>query len=126
MPATTHLPTICQRQCKNLKYHRYLYRRINAAGTDTRVPETTLIRLDKRLVSLMKKTSPEMLIQQLHKVIGDDKKIMSAMMQNPDLFSALLMLRAADELGIDIDVTVGDVLECFGVDKQTDIFSFPF
>ncbi|MCK5189318.1 MAG: hypothetical protein KAR12_04620, partial [Methylococcales bacterium] len=90
------------------------------------LPEKTLIKLDKKLVSLMKKTSPEMLIQQLHKVIGDDKKIMSAMMQNPDLFSALLMLRAADELGIDIDVTVGDVLECFGVDKQTDIFSFPF
>ncbi len=90
------------------------------------LPEKTLIKLDKKLASLLKKTSPEMLIQQLHKVIGDDEKIMSAMMLNPDLFSALLMLRAADELGIDIDVTVGEVLECFGVDKQTDIFSFPF
>ena len=47
-------------------------------------------------------------------------------MLNPDLLSALLMLRAADDLSIDIDVTVGDVLECFGVNKQTDIFSFPF
>jgi hypothetical protein len=90
------------------------------------LPEKILIKLDKKLTSLLKKTSPEMLIQQLHKVIGDDKDIMSAMMINPDLFSALLMLRAADELSVDIDVTVGDVLECFGVDKQTDIFSFPF
>jgi len=90
------------------------------------LPEKTLIKLDKKLTTLLKKTSPEMLIQQLHKVLGDDKDIMSAMMINPDLFSALLMLRAADELGVDIDVTVGDVLECFGVDKQTDIFSFPF
>ena len=90
------------------------------------LPEKTLIKLDKKLASLLKKTSPEMLIQQLNKVIGDDKDIMSAMMLNPDLFSALLMLRAADELSIDIGVTVGDVLECFGVDKQTDIFSFPF
>ena len=65
-----------------------------------------------------------MLVKQLKKVIGDDDKIMSAMMQNPDLFSALMMLRAADELNIDIDVSVGDVLDCFGVDKQTDLFSF--
>lgn len=90
------------------------------------IPEKTLIKLDKKLASLLKKTSPELLIQQLGAVIGDDKKVMAAMMLNPDLFTALLMLSAADELGIDIDITVGDVLECFGVDKQTDIFSFPF
>ena len=90
------------------------------------IPEKMLIKLDKKLASLLKKTSPEMLIQQLHKVIGNDKNIMSAMMLNPDLFTALLMLNAADELGIDIEVTVGDVLDCFGVNKQADIFSFPF
>ena len=90
------------------------------------IPEKTLIKLDKKLASLLKKTSPELLIQQLGTVIGDDKKVMTAMMLTPDLFSALLMLRAADELGIDIDVTVGEVLDCFGVDKQNDIFSFPF
>ena len=88
------------------------------------IPKKVLVKLDKRLESLFKKTSPEMLVKQLKKVIGDDDKIMSAMMQNPDLFSALMMLRAADELNIDIDVTMGDVLDCFGIDKQTDLFSF--
>ena len=88
------------------------------------IPEKVLIKLDKKLESLFKKTSPEMLVKQLKKVTGDDDKIMSAMMQDPDLFTALMMLRAADELNIDIDVSVGDVLDCFGIDKQTDLFPF--
>lgn len=93
------------------------------------IPEKVLIKLDKKLESLFKKTSPETLVKQLEKVIGDDEKIMSAMMQDPDLFTALMMLRAADELNIDIDVSVGDVLDCFGVlkrneFKQTDLFPF--
>jgi hypothetical protein len=90
------------------------------------LPEKVLIKLDKKLEVLFKKTSPEMLVEQLQKVIGDDKNLLSAMMQEPDLFTALLMLTAADELGLDINVSVGDVLECFGIDKQTDLFSFPF
>lgn len=90
------------------------------------LPEKVLIKLDEKLESLFKKTSPEMLVEQLKKVIGDDKNLLSAMMQEPDLFTALLMLTAADELGIDINVSVGVVLESFGIDKQTDLFSFPF
>jgi len=90
------------------------------------LPEKVLIKLDKKLQSLFQKTSPEMLVEQLKKVIGDDENVLLAMMQTPDLFTALLMLTAADELDIDINVSVGDVLDCFGIDKQTDIFSFPF
>lgn len=81
------------------------------------IPEKILVKLDKRLESLLKKTSPEMLIQQLSKVTGDDGTIFSAMMQNPNMFTALLMLTAANDLAIDINVSVGDVLEGFGINK---------
>jgi ketosteroid isomerase-like protein len=90
------------------------------------IPEPILRKLDKKLESLLRKTSPEMLVDQLKKEIGEDAKVMSAMMQQPDLFTALLMQRAARDLGIDIDVSIGDVLDIFGVEKQTDLFSLPF
>lgn len=90
------------------------------------IPEKVLKKLNKKLESLLKITSPEVLVKQLKQTLGDDQNVLNTMMQEPDIFMALLMLKAADELGIDIDVSVGDVLDCFSVDKQTDIFSFPF
>jgi hypothetical protein len=90
------------------------------------ISENILLKLNKKVESLLRKTSPEMLAEKLRKKMGNDENIMLAMMQQPDLFSALLMLGAAEELGIDIGVSIGDVLEKFGVDKQADMFSFPF
>jgi hypothetical protein len=88
------------------------------------LPDEIFFRLNKKIESLAKKTSPERLVQELNKVIGHNQKILHAMMQNPHLFTALMMLRAADDLGINIDVSVEDVLACFDVDKQT--VPFPF
>lgn len=82
------------------------------------LPDPIFHKLNKKLAALTQKTSPERLVQELDKVVGRDDKILYAMMQDPDLFTALMILRAADELGIDIDVSVEDVLECFEVGKN--------
>jgi len=75
--------------------------------------------------SLFKKTSPERLVNELNHMLGNNAAIISAIMQDPDLFTALMLVKAADELKIDIDVTVDDVLQHFDVGKKT-ASSFPF
>ncbi len=89
------------------------------------LPDELFFKINKRIESLAKKTSPERLVQELGKVIGHhNRHILFAIMQDPDLFTALMIVRAADELGIRIDVSVEDVLACFGVENKTN--SFPF
>lgn len=83
------------------------------------IPDEVYAKLQKKITSLMKKTSPEKLVQELSDIVGDSSIIFHAISQNPDLFMALIILKAADTLGIDIDVNVTDVLERFGVDKNT-------
>ena len=90
------------------------------------LPEDIFYKLNKKIKILIKKTTPERLIKELGSVTGDNENILLAMMQEPDLFSSLLIIRAADDLDIDIDVSVEDVLECFGVNKQTSPYPFPF
>ncbi|NOT13681.1 MAG: hypothetical protein HOP23_17965 [Methylococcaceae bacterium] len=87
------------------------------------VPDEIFYKLNKKLETLAKKTTPERLIQELSKVIGHDANILQAMMLNPDLFMALLILKAADELGVNIDVRTEDVLACFGVVNKPRSFS---
>ena len=41
----------------------------------------------------------------------------------PEILYAFLMLKAADDLGLDIDVTAEEIIECFKDQKPT---SFPF
>jgi hypothetical protein len=41
----------------------------------------------------------------------------------PEILYAFLMLKAADDLGLDIDVTAEEIIECFEDQKPT---SFPF
>lgn len=88
------------------------------------IPENIMLELDDKFDSLLTETSPEMLVELLKSEAGDEKDLISSMMKRPDLFTALLMYHAAKELGIDITVNIGDVLEQFGVAKQADFFSF--
>lgn len=90
------------------------------------LPDGVLIKINDMVGSFSQTTSPEQLINELMKTVGNNEPILLAMMQNPDLFSALLILRAADKLGIDIGVSLDDVLECFEVGKKTSRFPFPF
>lgn len=88
------------------------------------IPEKILIALEKKIESLTRKTSPEHLAEDLIKETGDAEKILIAMAKNPDLFIALMLVKAANSLQIDIDVSFADVFDVFAVNEQND--SFPF
>ena len=90
------------------------------------LPDEVFHRIDKKADALVQKISPERLVQELNKIIGHNRNILFAMMKDPDLFTALMLLKAADDLSIDVDVTVEDILEYFDVDNQTGSFPFPF
>jgi hypothetical protein len=87
------------------------------------IPNRVYDKLQKKITALIKKTSPEKLVQGLNNDV-DKNNILHAISQNPDLFMALIILKAADALSIDIDVSVADVLKRFGVDNKTG--SMPF
>jgi hypothetical protein len=83
------------------------------------IPDKVYDKLQKKITALIKKTSPEKLVQGLNNDTEDNINILQAISHNPDLFMALIILKAADVSGIDIDVSVNDVLKSFGVDKKT-------
>jgi hypothetical protein len=88
------------------------------------IPDEVLIKLNKTIESLSKKTSIEQVAIDLMQSVGNNQNIMMAIMEDPELFSALMVVKSADKLGINIDVSIDDVLKCFGVGKNTG--SFPF
>ena len=90
------------------------------------VPEQAFNKVNKKLDALFKTTSPEKLIQQLQKVTGNNENILMAMMQNPDVFSALMIIKAADETGVDIDVSVEDIIDYFDINAKNSSSPFPF
>lgn len=83
-----------------------------------------LNKLDKKAGALTQKISPEYLVQDIMKTTGNNHNILLAMMKNPEIFTAVLMLRAANDLGIDTGVSIQNIIECFNIDKKTS--SFPF
>jgi len=88
------------------------------------IPDEVLIKLNKTIESLSKKTSVERVAIDLMQSVGNNQNIMMAIMEDPELFSALMVVKSADKLGINIDVSIDDVLKCYGVGKNTG--SFPF
>lgn len=91
------------------------------------VPESIMIKIDQKLEKLLTKISPERLFRDLSKSVGNDSNVLVAIMNNPDLFTALMMLRAADELGFDVNISVADVLDYFDAQQSsTPSFPFPF
>lgn len=91
------------------------------------VPESIMIKIDQKLEKLLTKISPERLFRDLSKSVGNDGNVLVAIMNNPDLFTALMMLRAADELGFDLNISVTDVLDYFDAQSSsTPSFPFPF
>ncbi|MCK5663000.1 MAG: hypothetical protein KAI17_05910, partial [Thiotrichaceae bacterium] len=85
-----------------------------------------MIDLNNKADSIMKKTTPEKLIQDLMKKAANKEAVIIAMMQNPDILSALILLKAADELKIDIEVGLDDVIEVFEISMDSNPFPFPF
>ena len=88
------------------------------------IPDAVLMDLNNTIESLAKTTSVEQVGSELAEIVENDHNIMLAIMKDPDLFSALMVVKSADQLGIDIEVSINDVLHCFGVGKKTR--SFPF
>jgi len=66
---------------------------------------------------LMMETTPEQLVEDLTQDSDNNEHILIAMMQDPDLFSALIVIKAAIGLGIDIKLSINDVLGFFNVEQ---------
>jgi len=81
------------------------------------IPEKILISLENKIESLTRATTPERLAEDLIKETGSVETVFFAMTKNPDLFMALMLVKAANNLKIDIDVSFTDVLEEFAVIK---------
>ncbi len=90
------------------------------------IPEDVLNSLQNKIESLTRKTSPDRLAEDLIKETGATEKILNSMTKNPDLFIALMLVKAANSLNIDIDVSFTDVLDEFADNKQNNSFPFPF
>ncbi|MCK5831334.1 MAG: hypothetical protein KAH20_13650 [Methylococcales bacterium] len=71
-----------------------------------------LIQLQEPVERLSKQTSLEQIAQLLN---HDDNDILLAMMQEPDLFNALIVVKAAEQSGIEINIGIEKVLEYFDV-----------
>lgn len=89
------------------------------------LPTAVFEKLQKKLQDIMRKSSPERMINTINKSLS--KPIdPSFILLNPDAFVALLMLQAAAELGIDTGVTGDQVIEFCNVGNGSKPPSFPF
>lgn len=76
--------------------------------------------------SLMKKVTPEKLVEGFLAKIKNKESFLLALMQEPDILSALMLIKAADQLKIDIDVSIDDIIEVFDISSGNRGFPFPF
>jgi len=85
------------------------------------IPDDALLKLTEKADELMMETTPEQLIEDLtfaeDNHDNDNEQILLVMMQNPDLYSALMMLKAANVLSIEINLGIDDVLVFFDQQK---------
>ncbi len=79
------------------------------------IPEDKLINLTDETEALTLTTTPEQLVDALIKQSDHQQAVLHAMMVQPDLYSALLVIKAADSLGIKIKSSATDVLKSFEV-----------
>jgi hypothetical protein len=79
------------------------------------LPDDLFDQLEKKTLEITKKTSPERML----KIIAADyiennlTLILNLLNDDPEVLYAFVMLKAADDLGIDIGVTAKDIIECF-------------
>jgi len=81
------------------------------------IPEDELLKVMDKSDELMMETTPEQLVEDLTQDSDNNEHILIAMMQDPDLFSALIVIKAAIGLGIDIKLSINDVLGFFNVEQ---------
>lgn len=83
--------------------------------------------IDVKVEALCQQVSPEQLIEDLSPEHAKNSKLLVSIVNDPNLYTALMMLKAAEELSIDVGISVDEVLSFFNVDKPARrFFSFPF
>lgn len=88
--------------------------------------ESEMVKLNNKAELIMKKVTPEKLIQGVMKKVANNEAILMAVMLNPDILSALMLLKAAEELNMEIEVDIDDVMDAFNINESSKPFSFPF
>ena len=70
------------------------------------LPDELYHKLGKKTVEIIQKNSPEKMIKLLAaQYLNNDIALMNKLFSNLDIVNAFLMLKAADDLGINIDVS---------------------
>lgn len=90
------------------------------------IEHSVMMKLNNRAESIMKKLTPEKIIHKLIKKSTDKEAVLIAMMQNSDIFSALMLIKAAEELKINIGVGIDDVIHVFNINDNTQPTPLPF
>ena len=83
------------------------------------LPDKLFEKIDLKADMIARKTPPDKLLQEILKLSGAQTNLITAMQNDPDLFSALILLKAANDLNLDIEVTAQGILEHFGLSQPT-------
>jgi len=81
--------------------------------------EEQQIKLEDSIDELMQEVSVEQLAEDLANDNNSAAELLSAMMQQANLYSALMVIKAANHLDFVINITLKDVLACFNVAQNT-------
>ena len=93
------------------------------------LPDDLYEQLAEKTIELTKKNSPERMLKMLAAdyLSNNINKMFNLLNSNPDALFAFLVLKAADDLAIDIGVTGEEIAKCFEDQKATSKpKSFPF
>jgi hypothetical protein len=93
------------------------------------LPDDLFDQLEKKTLEITKKTPPERMLKILAAgYLSNNVSILFNLLNDdPEALYAFVMLKAADDLGIDIGVTAEEIIECFKDKKATSKpASFPF
>ena len=85
------------------------------------LPEDLFDQLERKTVEITKKNPPERMLKLLAAdyFSNNVNKMFDLIQDDPEAFFAFLMLKAADDLGIDIGVTAEMIVKCFKGQKAT-------
>ncbi len=85
------------------------------------LPDDLFDQLERKTVEITKKTPPERMLKSLANdyFSNNMNKTFDLVKDDPEAFFAILMLKAADDIGIDIGVTAEQIIECFIGQKTT-------
>lgn len=85
------------------------------------LPDDLFEQLEEKTAEITKKTSPERMLRILAAdyLSNNVTLILNLLKNDPEVLYAFVMLKAADDLGIDIGVTSQEIVDCFKGQKTT-------